>query len=74
MGEGLAPELFFCRWLQGAKFPERRVARGLFQNCLSTSVQLRIMVSRRQLSHQMSFEDHFVFEGSFKAAQTQNTL
>eukprot|EP00439_Symbiodinium_sp_Y106_P046014 s821_g5.t2 len=31
MGEGLAPELFFCRWLQ-----------GLFQTCLSPELQLRI--------------------------------
>lgn len=31
MGEGLAPELFFCRWLQ-----------GLFQTCLSQELQLRI--------------------------------
>lgn len=32
MGEGLAPELFYCRWIQ-----------GLFQGCLSVELQLRIM-------------------------------
>eukprot|EP00913_Durusdinium_trenchii_P031820 g29799.t1 len=32
MGEGLAPELFFCAWLQ-----------GLFQSCLKAETQLRIM-------------------------------
>ncbi|CAJ1385085.1 unnamed protein product [Effrenium voratum] len=31
IGEGLAPELFFCRWLQ-----------GLFQSCLTPELQLRI--------------------------------
>jgi len=32
MGEGLAPELFFCRWIQ-----------GLFQGCISSKLQLQIM-------------------------------